>query len=348
MFGDDYGGETFGERHKEHSEYYDIWNEGMTNADDVPDYMGDEIAERERRQHRDSENETQENADDFAEREQTEPDTTTVAFKPPIAQISTPEHPSELQNPSDANNLQNAGKMVNYGLDTASRIYGLNEVFRVLGTIDETGRDADNPIGVFYERLARTPEQRANLYREIQRDTVLISNGGETEHEMDIFVGLDSQGNFYDTTFSSNSQSVEDEAQNQKSVLAIQAMKKLLEALETGEDFANLRKRAEAAHMSPIDYLLREEYNPTLTYFLNQTTGELSGDVEEITKTLADEEVRRADEEAAEAIAKVANPNQVDQQTFADVHEKVSDDILRGENLSDEEIVEIFQDEKAA
>lgn len=344
MFGDGYSGETFGERHKEHSEYYDLWNEGMTEADDVPEFMGDETAEWEKRKRRQEgePEDTSEETDNFAEHEETEPDATTVAFKPPIAEVNSPERHDELQNPNDANNLQNAGKMINYGLDTASRIYGLNEVFRVLDTLDETGRDADNPIGTFYERLARTPEQRANLYREIQRDTVLIANGGEAEHEMEIFVGLDDRGNFYDT------QSMEDEEQNQKSVLAIQAMKNLLRALETGEDFAGLRKRAEAAGMAPIDYLLREEYNPTLTYFLNQASGELNGDVEEITKALADEEVRRADEEAAEAIAKVAEPSQVDQRTFAVVHGKVADNILKGKELSDEEIEEEFQDEKAA
>ncbi len=360
MFGDGYDGERFGEREKEsRSEYYDIWRQGMVEADDVPDFMGDETAESaERKRRRKAENDLEDSSessdemtesDSFSEREATEPDTTTVAYKPPIAQVNNIEHPGELQNPADANSLENAGKMVNYGLDTASRIYGLNEVFRVLETLDETGRDADNPIGTFYERLARTPEQRANLYREIQRDTILISNGGEVEHEMNILVGLDDQNNFYDRTMEAgNTQSIEDEQQNQKSVIAIQAMKNLLKALETGADFAGLRKRAEAANMTPIDYLLREEYNPTLTYFLNQATGELSGNVEEITQTLANEEVRRADEEAAAAITKVAEPEQVDQETFANVHEKIADNILKGENPSDEEVTKIFQDEEVA
>lgn len=352
MFGDDYSGERIGERPDErHSEYYDIWQEGMMNADDVPEFMGDETAEwRERKKKPNAETESSDSEDadlgDFAERERVEPDATTVAYKPPIAQVKNVEQLGELRNPADANNVQNASKMVNYGLDTASRIYGLSEVFRVLETVDETGRDAANPIGTFYERLARTPEQRANLYREIQRDTILISNGGEAEHEMNILVGLNEHGDFYDKSVST--QSMEDEQQNQKSTAAIQAMKSLLKALETSPDFAGLRKRAEAANMTPIDYLLREEYNPTLTYFLNQTTGELNGDVEEITQILANEEVQRADEDAADAIAKVASPDQVDQTTFASVHEKVADNILKGENPSDEEVRDFFHEEKSA
>lgn len=62
-----------------------------------------------------------------------------------------------------------AASLTDYGLDTASRIYGLNTVLDAILETNETASDAENPIGSIYDRLAPSPEDRKFLFREIKK-----------------------------------------------------------------------------------------------------------------------------------------------------------------------------------
>lgn len=54
-----------------------------------------------------------------------------------------------------------ANKLVDYGFDTVSRLYGLNTVLQTIVETDEDGRDADNPLGSIYERIVPDADARA-------------------------------------------------------------------------------------------------------------------------------------------------------------------------------------------
>ncbi len=174
--------------------------------------------------------------------------------------------------------IAGASRLTSLGLDTASRVCGLEAVLTAVKETDETGRDAMNPIGAIYERLAPDPELRAYLYQEIKRDRVR-----ENQHNDDAAmedgagrVGLTREGDIYDKA------SVMSEG-TRESVEAIQALRRLIETLDTDERFAELREKAQAEGKTPIEYLVKDRVNPTLTNLFNSVGGAMSeGDVEEI------------------------------------------------------------------
>lgn len=135
------------------------------------------------------------------------------------------------------NSLDKAGSMVGFGFDTASRLYGIGAVLQAVMDVDETDRDAENPLGAVYERIATTPEARLNLYYEINKDNARIEDGSSDLTNQSLQIGLAPDGEFYER----NPAERQPEDTAQASTEAIQAMKRLLEMLETSEIFADLR-----------------------------------------------------------------------------------------------------------
>ncbi len=82
-----------------------------------------------------------------------------------------PELPEELDTEVKMNKkFGGAEDLASYGLDTAAKIYGLDTVLKTVEETDETGRDALNPMGSIYERIAPNPDERANLFREMKKE----------------------------------------------------------------------------------------------------------------------------------------------------------------------------------
>lgn len=199
------------------------------------------------------------------------------------------------QNLAPNSELSGAGRITSYGFDTASRIYGLNNVLTKIYETDITANGVvQNPLGAIYQNLEPSVEGRAHLFREIQKD-IVVNN----EHNDDVDlntahlpVGLTPYGDFYDKEMLQDNH-------EQTSIDAIVALKKLLDSLATAPRFEQLRERAQAERKSVIDLLVGDTTNPTITTFLNGIGGELSeSNVEEIIEQIEDraEELAEADD----------------------------------------------------
>lgn len=164
-----------------------------------------------------------------------------------------------------------AGRLADYGLDTAARIYGLDSVLKAVNETDETDRDALNPIGSIYERMVPNPDERANLYREIGKDE-------DEEQRMAM-------------------KDTPEEVNN-----AIHSMKKILDALENDERFASVRERAAEQGKDVISYLTTGEVSPTLSTFFEGLDAESGGSVDEILEEIEEEEKQKEIEEAKEEL----------------------------------------------
>lgn len=208
---------------------------------------------------------------------------------------------------SETDDLSGANQLTSYGLDTAARVYGFNTVVQTILETDETGRDADNPLGEIYRRLAPDPREREYLYREIRKEQVR-NNQYNTDPALtdaeDPRLGFTPYGDFYDKT-------IRDAGSEQASVNAIRALRRLIEMLETSERFADVRARAAERGKTIVEYLVSDEDNPTLTDFFNRVGAEMSEDeAEEIVAELEEQ----ANPDLEETAAETENPQAEDAQ----------------------------------
>lgn len=162
-----------------------------------------------------------------------------------------------------------ARSLTSFGLDTASRIYGLDTVLKTIEETDETDRDALNPMASIYTRLVPDPDERKNLFREINKDLK------ETDIE-------------------------EEKDTNQND--AIRQMKLLLAALENDDRFAGVRERAAKEGKDVISYITSDTVNPTLTDFFNGIDSASGMNVEEVLDTIEAEEKEKEQAEILEEI----------------------------------------------
>ncbi len=167
-----------------------------------------------------------------------------------------------------------AKSLTSYGLDTASRIYGLDNVLKTIEETDESDRDAINPIASIYSRLVPNPDERNNLYREI----------GKELEQTDIEEEKDTDPND-----------------------AIRQMKLLLNALEHDDRFADVRERAANEGKDIISYLTSGKINPTLTNLFEGIEGDGTKNVEEILDEIEEEEKEIQVEELAEGVQNARN-----------------------------------------
>ncbi len=185
-----------------------------------------------------------------------------------------------------------ASKVVSYGLDTASRVYGLDTVLAAVQNVDEARREAENPLGAIYERLAPTSEAQEHLYGEMKRDLEKPQRAAFVLPTADdtLRVGRNAQGEF----FEKNPENGWPERSHEASISTIRSLKKIIEALDSDELFAKVREEAQAVGLSPLEFLVQAEINPTLSYFLNQVGAATGIEMEELlvkTAKMSEEEI---------------------------------------------------------
>ncbi len=216
------------------------------------------------------------------------PENTETSETPPV-NIETPTTPTS----------SGAEQLTDYGIDTASRLYGLSAVLDAILETDETNTDSENPIASIYGRLAPSVEDRKFLFQEIQKDGVKNPESSEDSQNTDrLLVGMTPDGQFYDKL-------QQQDTAEQTSVDAIRALRRLIDLLESSEKFADLRQKAAEHQLSIVDYLTSGENSPTLSYLLdriNQSTSEdnLEELAEELTSSLDDEPTADLENESPE------------------------------------------------
>ncbi len=188
-----------------------------------------------------------------------------------------PEEPTEgvVESKTEAKMNKKFGgaeDLTSYGLDTAAKIYGLDTVLKTVEETDETGRDALNPMGSIYERIAPNPDERANLFREMRKD--------DEETDKD--------------------ERKEDKPEDVNN--AIHQMKVILDALRNDPRFEDVRERAAEEGKDVISYLTSDEVNPTLSNFFEGLDAASGGSVEEILDEIEEEEKEKQKEEIEEKI----------------------------------------------
>lgn len=186
------------------------------------------------------------------------------------------------QNITPDSELGNASRLSSYGFDTASRMYGLNAVLDAIVETDETGLNAENPIGAIYARLAPNPDQREFLYQEIQKERVIDNrlNSDPALNTPNNKLGFTSDGDFYDRVQYGGTN-------EQTSIDAIRSLRHIIQILETSEKFAGVRARAAEHQKSIVEYLVNDQANPTLSHLLNRVGSEMSEDeIEELVNDL--------------------------------------------------------------
>ena len=241
MFDDKYSAERvpgYNPEEEKRGEYADVW-ENANMEEDAPEFQGEN------------------------------------PYNPDI--VETEEETGETEGiakTEKAEKYGGAGRLADYGLDTAARIYGLDTVLKNINETDETDRDAMNPIGSIYERMVPNPDERANLYREIGKDE-------DEEQRMAM-------------------KDTPEEVNN-----AIHSMKRILDALENDPRFASVRERAAEEGKDVISYLTTGEASPTLTTFFEGLDAASGGSVEEILDEIEEEEREKQKEELNEKVENV-------------------------------------------
>lgn len=198
-----------------------------------------------------------------------------------------PEETDDNTEAIEDDSVEQAGKILDYGLDTASRIYSLGEVLQAVQNVDETDRDALNPLGAIYDQLAKTPEAKQYLFTEMRKD---LAKDSDQKEPQKMKVALGGDGEFHEHNRAMR-------PQHETATTAITALKRLIRALETDERFVDLRKKADVAGKGVVEVLVDDEANPTLSYWLEQV-GSVpeDSDVEEVLDDIAEKLEDETDE----------------------------------------------------
>lgn len=197
-----------------------------------------------------------------------------------------------------------AEKLSSYGLDTAARIYGLNAVFKAVNETDETDRDAYNPMGSIYSRLVPNPDERRNLYNQIQKESVINDPDDDNEGPK---LGFDEDtGDFYAVNEYEASDAFKttaaDELAKRETNTAVREMKKLLDALQHDMRFEGVRERAAAEGKDIVSYITSGDVAPTITSFFDGLDAN-GKSAEEILDTIEENEAAKEVEEVQEKAA---------------------------------------------
>jgi hypothetical protein len=202
-----------------------------------------------------------------------------------------------------------AEKLSSYGLDTAARMYGLNAVLKAVNETDESDRDAYNPMGSIYSRLVPNPDERRNLYNQIQKDSVVEDADDDVpDGENRQKLGFDEDtGDFFavDEYDASDAFRVTaaDELAKRETNTAVREMKKLLDALQHDARFEKVRERAAAEGKDVISYITTGDVNPTITSFFDGLDSANGASAEDILDTIEQNEAAKEVEEAQEKAA---------------------------------------------
>lgn len=218
---------------------------------------------------------------------------------------------SETEKVSYNEELGQASQMAGYGFDTAAKMYGLETVLKEIRDTDEKDRDAKNPIGAIYDRLAPDPKSRRQLFAEIYKDSVEPSKYA-TEIKKDTpteRIGLDVRNHFYERSADADSnwywrRSQENVTQN--AVDAISSTKRLLDAIENDGHFSKLRERAARQNKEPIKYLLYNDVNLTLSKFFDNVGESLEESANLAIQELANEEDKKDNTEFLQDVRELA------------------------------------------
>ncbi len=217
----------------------------------------------------------------------------------------------ETEKTSYNDELGQASQMAGYGFDAAAKMYGLETVLKEIRDTDEKDRDAKNPIGAIYDRLAPDPKSRRQLFAEIYKDSVEPSKYA-TEIKKDTpteRIGLDVRNHFYERSADADSswywrRSQENVTQN--AVDAISSTKRLLDAIENDEDFSKLRERAARQNKEPIKYLLYNDVNSTLSKFFDNVGESLEENANLAIQELTNEEYKKGNTEFLQDVRELA------------------------------------------
>lgn len=149
-----------------------------------------------------------------------------------------------IENPAVAaengEQIRGANKLAGYGLDVASREYGVDAVVKAIRNIDLTDRDVDQPIGAIYQQLTPGREARQDLFQKISADEDYRREALATTRTLT----------------------------EQRDAVA--AAQRLFEALEQDDRFAPLRAQAEAQGQDVVTFLVNGQVKPTLSDLLGK------------------------------------------------------------------------------
>ncbi|MBP5674712.1 hypothetical protein J6W91_00065 [Candidatus Saccharibacteria bacterium] len=251
---------------EQRGEYADVW-EDANMMEDAPDFQGED------------------------------------PFNPEAQEGQNPTEKKEIIETEKTAKYGGAGRLADYGLDTAAKIYGLDTVLKAVNETDETDRDARNPIASIYERIAPNPEEREHLFDEIDKE--------DTEEQKE--------------------ERKDDEPEDINN--AIHQMKVLLDAIQNDPRFANLRERAASEGKDVISYLTGDEANPTLTNFFNGLDAASGGSIDEILDEIEQEEAEKELQEMTDKISAGEELSFSEQQKAVEAAEVVQDTEINPEML---------------
>lgn len=166
-----------------------------------------------------------------------------------------------VENPETAaengQQLQSASKLAGYGLDVACREYGIGAVVKAIAETDLTGRDAEQPVGSIYLRIAPNADERHKLFTDISQDEEYAKEALKVDRSL--------------------------REQNE----AVDAAKRLFRVLETNDRFAEIREKASAEGLDVVSYLVEGEAKPTLSFLFDKIGDNF--DAEEVAEEIAEE-----------------------------------------------------------
>lgn len=160
-----------------------------------------------------------------------------------------------------------------YGLDNASKIYGLGPVLKAVASIGREAYEVKNPVGKIYAQLEPDSEKRSKLFQDITQEGLSgdIYNYGASKNIIEASLAFDNKtGNFFERPATGGGNVLFARKMQEQAPVAIYSVAELIDSLETSPEYDELRAKASEQNIDIVSYIVADVEKPDLSILFSK------------------------------------------------------------------------------
>jgi len=161
-----------------------------------------------------------------------------------------------------------ASRIAFYGLDNASKIYGLGPVLKAVASIGREAYDIKNPVGKIYDQLEPDPEKRSKLFQDMIQEGLNgdIYDYGSSNNIIGATLAFDNKiGSFFERPCTGGGSGLFAKKMQKQAPRAIYAVTELIDSLKTEPEYDDLCTKASEQNIDIVSYIVADAEKPDLS-----------------------------------------------------------------------------------
>lgn len=166
-----------------------------------------------------------------------------------------------------------ASRIAFYGLDNASKKYGLEAVLKAVASIGREAYEVKNPVGKIYAQLEPDSEKRSKLFQDMIQEGLTgdVYDYGSSNNIIGANLAFDSKtGNFFERPATGGGNVLFARKIQEQAPKAIYAVVELIDSLKTEPEYDELRAKASEQDIDIVSYIVADAEKPDLSILFSK------------------------------------------------------------------------------